>query len=86
MLQRTLATFRKYLPETSVSLACPSILLDEYPNEVVKRDSLISVMVGYTQRLELYSQKGFQAMVEIPSEVKQAYEELIKRGYTQHLV
>jgi hypothetical protein len=43
------------------------------------------IMVGDTQRVKIYPEKGFQIPQEIPEEVWNAYEELVKRGYSSHI-
>jgi hypothetical protein len=38
------------------------------------------------QRIRIYPEKGFQIPQEIPDHVWAAFEELVARGYTGHLV
>jgi hypothetical protein len=43
-------------------------------------------MVGDLQRVKEYAKQGFQIPQEIPGNVWKAYEELVRRGYTKHLI
>jgi hypothetical protein len=43
-------------------------------------------MVGDLQRIRLYPEKGFQIHQDIPDDVWDAYEELVKAGYTKYLI
>jgi len=86
MLRRAYATAKKQWPEMDFTVTGPQIDFADYPNEQISPDLLINIMVGDTQRLKIYAQKGFQIPQEIPDEVWAAYEELVKRGYTQQLI
>ena len=90
MERRSYATFRRVWPGKEVLVTSPQLSLDEY----LKRYShgtltpvdVVSIMVGDLQRIRVYAEKGFQIEQEIPDEVWQAYEELVKSGYDRHLV
>ncbi len=90
MERRSYATFRKLWPEKEVLVTSPQVTFDEYlkkySNEELSRDDVISIMVGDLQRIKLYPEKGFQIYQEIPDEIWAAYEELVKAGYSKHLV
>ncbi|MEI6462940.1 MAG: YdcF family protein [bacterium] len=86
MLRRSYATFMKQWAGMKFCVACEDISFEDYPNEIISMELLINTLVGYTQRLKVYSERGFQIYVEIPDEVWSAYEELVKRGYDKHLV
>lgn len=43
-------------------------------------------MVGDLQRIKIYPSLGYQIYQEIPDQVWAAYEELVARGYTEHLI
>lgn len=86
MERRAYATFKKVWPEISVvSVSSPPIPLLEYPNEELSLDTLINIMVGDTQRIPLYAEKGFQIPQPMPPEVWRAFEELVEYGYTWNL-
>lgn len=86
MLRRAYATVKKQWPEVELIVTGPQISFDQYPDETHSIKFLLNVMVGDTQRIMLYPQKGFQIPQEIPPQVMEAFEELIKRGFNQHLI
>lgn len=86
MERRAYATFRKVWPEPAVIVTSPQAPFKEYKSAAVSREEMISIIVGDTQRIKLYPEKGFQIRQEIPHEVWQAYEELVRRGYSERLV
>ncbi|MRS65756.1 YdcF family protein [Larkinella terrae] len=90
MERRSFATFRKLWPEKPVSVTSPQTsyeeYLDQYSNPDLSQEQVINIMVGDLQRIREYPQKGFQIPQEIPPAVWEAYEALIKAGYTKHLI
>lgn len=87
MERRTFATLRKQWPEVELSLASPLLSFEEYHNsDLVFKDRFINVMVGDLLRIKEYPKLGFQIEQEIPEEVWQAGQELIKMGYNKFLL
>lgn len=90
MERRSYATFRKLWPEKEILVTSPKVSLEQYlngySNEALSREDVISIMVGDLQRIRLYPEKGFQIHQDIPDGVWDAYEELVKAGYDQHLI
>src|SRR5947207_6543800 len=90
MERRSYATFRKLWPEKEVLVTSPQLSMDHYLNRysngALSADDVISIMVGDLQRIRLYEEKGFQIHQDVPDDVWQAYEELVKAGYDRHLV
>ena len=90
MERRSYATFRKLWPEKNVLVTSPRVSFDKYlsnyANRELSTDQVISIMVGDLQRIKLYAEKGYQIHQEIPDEVWNAYEELVRAGYDLHLV
>lgn len=86
MLRRTYATFKKQWEDKEFTVSGPKISYENYPNETISKDLLINIMVGDTQRIIEYPKLGFQIPQEIPDNVREAFEELIKRGFTKHLI
>jgi uncharacterized SAM-binding protein YcdF (DUF218 family) len=90
MERRSYATFRKVWPEKTVLVTSPQVSLDQYlgqySNETLSRDDIVSIMVGDLQRIRLYPEKGFQIHQDIPDDVWDAYQELVKAGYDRHLL
>lgn len=90
MERRSYATFRKVWPEKPLVVTSPRVSLDEYlhqyTHDALSVDDVISIMVGDLQRIRVYPERGFQIEQEIPAEVWDAYEELVKAGYDRHLL
>ncbi|MBI4028753.1 MAG: YdcF family protein [Candidatus Blackburnbacteria bacterium] len=86
MERRTYATFEKQWPEKDFIVTSPPISYEDFPNEKISKDALINTLVGDLQRIKIYPEKGFQVPQEIPQDVWDAYEELVKLGYNKHLI
>ena len=90
MERRTYATFSKVWPGKAFVVTSPRIPLDEYlgacSHETLSVDEVISIMVGDLQRIRLYPAKGFQVHQDIPDEVWDAYEQLVRAGYDKRLI
>jgi uncharacterized SAM-binding protein YcdF (DUF218 family) len=90
MERRTYATFRMFWPEKEAVVTSPQVSFDEYlrdyTNPELTPDDVVGIMVGDLQRVRLYPARGFQIYQEIPGDVWDAYEELVRLGYDQHLV
>lgn len=86
MERRTYATFKKAWSDKEFIVTSPQIQFDNYPTEQISREDVINIMVGDLQRIRLYPEKGFQIVQQIPLEVWNAYEYLVEKGYTKHLV
>ena len=90
MERRAYATFRKFWPEKKVLVTSPQVSFAEYlrayKNEKLTSDDVISIMVGDLQRIREYPARGFQIPQEIPGDVWDAYNELVRAGYDRHLM
>jgi len=90
MERRSYATFRKVWPEKNLLVTSPQLSMDEYLNryshEALSADDVIGIMVGDLQRIRVYPARGFQIHQDIPDEVWEAYEELVKAGYDNYLL
>ena len=90
MERRSYATFRKVWPEKEVIVTSPRASLDDYlarySNAALSAADVISIMVGDLQRIRLYAASGYQIPQDIPDEVWEAFEELVRAGYDRHLV
>lgn len=86
MERRSLATFKKNWPDKNLLVTSPRISLDDYPNKEIPMKMLINNMVGDLQRIKEYPEKGYQVFQEIPAQVWEAYEKLVERGYTEHMM
>lgn len=88
MERRAYATFLKQWPGPAVDLhvTSPRIAFEAYPTPDISMEEVIQIMVGDLQRIHLYPEKGFQVYQAIPEEVWQAYEQLVQKGYSKHLI
>jgi len=86
MERRAWATFKQRWPEPALQVTSPPLSYDEYPTPDIPRDLVISILVGDVQRMRVYAERGFQVPQPIPDDVWDAWQELVARGYTSHLV
>ena len=89
MERRTYATFKKQWPESGavIRVTSPQVSYEEYVNRgSISKEHILNVMVGDMQRIREYPKRGFQIEQEIPSDVWQAYEALVRLGFTKHLL
>jgi len=85
MERRSYATFKRHWPDKMLMVTSPQISFLEYPTNEITIERVINIMVGDLQRIKIYPGRGFQIEQEIPAEVLDAYDELVRRGYTKHL-
>lgn len=86
MERRTYATIKVYWPNKKVMVTSPPIEFDDYPTDEIFKDDVINIIVGDLQRIKIYPDKGFQIFQEIPDDIWKAYQELVRLGYTKHLL
>ena len=87
MERRTYATFKRHWPEKDLMVTSPRVSFDQYlhgySNSALSVDDVIAIMVGDLQRIRVYPSKGFQIAQDIPDDVWDAFEELVRAGYEQ---
>lgn len=88
MERRTYATFMKQWPgkQVAIQVTSPQISFEDYPSSDISMEEVVHIMIGDLQRIYLYPQKGFQIYQEIPAHVWDAYNRLIEKGFTHHLI
>lgn len=86
MTLRTRLTCQQYLTKSDFWVSAPDLSFEEYCLRVPDKSTLVSVMVGDLQRIELYPQRGFMAHRRIPPPVKEAFRYLVRLGYDKHLL
>lgn len=86
MERRSFATFKKHWPDKILHVTSPQISFEDYPTGVISLEKVINIMVGDLQRIRMYPEKGYQIFQQIPDEVWGAYEKLVERGYSEHLM
>jgi uncharacterized SAM-binding protein YcdF (DUF218 family) len=82
MERRAYATVKKIWPEKEVMVTSPQVSMEEYFKLVTRpKKDVIDSMVADTQKIITYPAKGFQIPQEMPDEVWEACEQLVKLGY-----
>jgi uncharacterized SAM-binding protein YcdF (DUF218 family) len=84
--RRAYATLRKLWPSVDAICASARISYDDYVSVIGDEDAVISMMVGATQRVMIYPERGLLVEQHVPSEVRLAYTRLRDRGFTGRLV
>jgi hypothetical protein len=84
--RRAYATCRKIWPEVEVICTSQPLSLVEYVDAIGDANRVLNMLVGDTQRIELYAELGFAAPQPMPDVVKAAFDELVVRGYTTRLI
>ena len=89
MEKRLWAAMQVYWPEVCAVYTSPRVTLEEHIAHAeavgMTRKGVIDTIVGDVQRMEFYAQKGYQIPVEIPTEVRAAYEQLVEQGFISQL-
>jgi uncharacterized SAM-binding protein YcdF (DUF218 family) len=90
MERRSFATFRKFWPEKQVVVTSPQVsfgdYLSKYTHSSLSADDVVGIMVGDLQRIRIYPELGYQIAQEIPDDVWDAYEQLVRAGYDKYLI
>jgi len=84
--RRAYATCRLMWPEVDVVCASNPLALDDYVRSIGDLRRVVAMLVGDTQRIEVYAERGFAIPQEMPDEVRAAFERLVTAGYTSRLV
>ena len=89
MERRITAAMGVYWPDLAFQVTSPQVTIPEYLHRAkqqgISENASISVIVGDFQRMELYTQKGWQLPQTIPEEAWQAFRELVEMGYDKQL-
>ena len=89
MEKRLWAAMQVYWPDVRALYTSPRVTLEEHMAHAeavgMTRKGVIETIVGDVQRMELYAEKGYQVPVEIPAEVRAAFDALVADGYTGQL-
>ena len=89
MEKRLWAAMQVYWPGVKAVYTSPDVTVEEHIAHAeavgISRKRVIETLVGDVQRMELYAKKGYQVPVEIPAEVRAAFDALVADGYTGQL-
>lgn len=86
MARRVWATGTKQWPEVRWITSVPPLTFREYVKAPITLDSTIELMVGDLQRLRVYEDMGFQAHVDVPASVWNAYRRLAAAGFDRYVI
>ncbi|WP_280220160.1 YdcF family protein [Nocardia neocaledoniensis] len=84
--RRSYAIFRKHWPEVEVICSSLPLELDEYIAAIGDADRVIDMLVGDTQRIWLYPERGWAIAQDVPTAIKDAFDRLVNAGYTSRLL
>jgi uncharacterized SAM-binding protein YcdF (DUF218 family) len=86
MERRTYATGMAQWKNKQLILTSEKTSFQDYLQKGIPKDRIINTMTGDLQRIKLYPSRGFQVYQEIPSNVWEAFEELVAYGFDKRLV
>jgi uncharacterized SAM-binding protein YcdF (DUF218 family) len=83
--RRAWATCRQLWPE--IDIRCTSLpqTLDDYLGTAADADFVVNMLVGDTQRIDTYAERGFAIPQPMPDAVRHAFRVLREAGYTRRL-
>jgi uncharacterized SAM-binding protein YcdF (DUF218 family) len=84
--RRAYATAKKLWPELETICASQPLALDAYVKSIGDPDRVINMLVGDTQRIEVYAERGYAVAQDMPDEVRAAYNRLVDAGFTARLI
>ncbi|MFE0150156.1 YdcF family protein [Nonomuraea sp. NPDC059007] len=86
MERRSYATARKIWPEAEVVCTSEPLEFDAYLKSIGDARLVLDMLVGDLQRIIDYPKQGYAIEQDVPEEVLDAYEALIKAGYDSRLI
>jgi uncharacterized SAM-binding protein YcdF (DUF218 family) len=86
MERRAFATLKKEWPTVDVSVTSPPILFHDWCRNEQEKEDIIHILVGDTERIWIYSEKGYLIPQVVPEEVMISYHFLKEQGYTKHSI
>ncbi|WP_026874251.1 YdcF family protein [Jiangella gansuensis] len=84
--RRAYATCRKQWPDVDVICSSQPQSLRDYLATVADDDRVINMLVGDTQRISLYAERGFAISQDMPQDVRDGFTRLAQRGFDRRLV
>jgi uncharacterized SAM-binding protein YcdF (DUF218 family) len=84
--RRAWATCRKLWPAVDVVCASQPISFDDYLDVIGDDRLVINILVGDVQRIIEYPKSGFTIAQDVPPSVVDAYDRLLRDGFTSRLI
>lgn len=85
MQRRAYSTCKKQWPDVEVVCHSESLDMLTYIRSIGDSKLVVDMLVGDLQRIEVYAEQGFAIQQDVPESAKQAYEYLVRQGYTSRL-
>ncbi|MFF8650431.1 YdcF family protein [Streptomyces griseoluteus] len=86
MERRSYATARKLWPGVEFLCASEPLEFDDYLKSIGDEKLVLDMLVGDLQRIIEYPKLGFAIDQEVPEDVRDAYESLVRDGFTTRLI
>ncbi|WFB09468.1 YdcF family protein [Streptomyces sp. LX-29] len=86
MERRSYATCRKLWPEVEVICASEPLEFDDYIKSIGDEKLVVDMLVGDLQRVIEYPALGFAVVQDVPGDVHDAYERLLRAGFDSRLI
>ncbi|MFI9835182.1 YdcF family protein [Streptomyces sp. NPDC051913] len=86
MERRSYVTCRKLWPEADVVCASEPLELDDYIKSIGDEKLVVDMLVGDLQRVIEYPKLGFAVEQDVPGDVHDAYERLLRAGFDSRLI
>ena len=85
--KRAYAAFKNWMPEYDGIVSSWNISMEDYDRYAKENNlpSWVNLMVGDVQRMRVFYEKGWQIKDEVPDNIWEVYEELVKRGYDEYV-
>lgn len=84
--RRAYATSQKLWPELEVICSSRPQTLADYIASIGDQDKVLNMLVGDTQRIWVYADRGFAQTQDVSAEAMDAYVALVAQGYTRRLI
>lgn len=84
--RRAYATCRKQWPDVIVVCSSQPQCFRQYLGAVADDDRVINMLVGDTQRISLYAERGYAIPQQPPTIVRSAFDRLVAHGYTARIL
>jgi uncharacterized SAM-binding protein YcdF (DUF218 family) len=84
--RRAYSTAKKLWPELEITCASRPLPLGEYVESIGDVNRVVDMLVGDTQRIMIYPERGFAIPQDVPPEVDAAYRRLVEAGFTSRLI
>ncbi|WP_189294847.1 YdcF family protein [Streptomyces cinerochromogenes] len=86
MERRSYATCRKLWPGVDVVCASEPLELEDYLKSIGDEKLVVDMLVGDLQRVIEYPKLGFAVEQDVPGDVHEAYERLLRAGFDSRLI